>query len=162
MTPNKLKSIQKKYRLTGKQMAKLFGVSSTTISLYKSGNLKLSRTADFIERLEAFDRLSDEGKAQQIQSILHDDVSYQKSLIVETGKIARALVKQHGYAQIDAFMLAHCSRYKWGALTMSLHIAEISIAYQKADGNTPLITVAQLKELIKAAQRNGMPRSWSI
>lgn len=159
MTPNRLKTIQKKWRLNGNQLAKLFDVSPTTISFYRRGKMNLSRTADFIERLEAFDKLSDEKKTQQIQSVLHDDVRYQKSLIVETGKIARALVKQHGYAQIDAFMLAHCSRYKWGALTMSLRIAEISIAYQKADGNTPLITIAQLKELIKAAQRNGMPRT---
>ena len=154
MTPNKLKKIQDKFRLSGNQLARLFGVSPTTISLYKRGKMNLSRTAYFIERMEAFDNLSDEGKENFIRDVFRDDAGYKKSLIGETGRIARALVEQHGYEQMEAFIIAHYSRH---AMPPNFDIPAMSTAYQKASKNKPWITKTELMRILKAAGRNGMP-----
>ena len=153
MTPEKFKKLKAKLKLSGKLLAKLFGVSPTTISLYMRGAIKLSHTSDFIERVEAFSVLSAEEQAEHIKSVLGNDVGYQRLLLRETGRLARALAEQHGYEQVEAFMLAHYSRH---AAPPKFDLAAMTTAFRKAKGNVPKITKAKLKKMHDAAWSNGM------
>lgn len=152
MTPEKLEKLQGKLGLSGKHLAKLFGVSDTTISLYKSGKMKLSRTSDFMMRMKAFAAFSSEERDQHLQSVLCGDVDYQRMLLRETGKRARALVEQHNCDPILAFKIAHYGHHNF---PMKIHIWDIVAAYQNCIGQAPKISKAEFKKMLKLySERN--------
>lgn len=146
MTPARLKKLQSDLGLSGGQLAKLFGVSDGAISRYKSGGMKLSRTSDFMLRMNKFAALSKEEKAKRLRQVLADDHDYQQMLMRETAKVARAIVEQHMVEPTQAFAIAHCAL---NDSNLKFDIFEMANAYAGTIGQAPKITAVKFEAMLK-------------